>query len=41
LGKKLDVPVYVFLKEPLIRKFGEDWYKQLTAAAKWNEENSD
>lgn len=41
LGKKLDVPVYVFLKEPLIRKFGEDWYNQLTAAAKWNEENPD
>lgn len=29
LGKKLKVPVYKFLKEPLIRKFGEDWYKEL------------
>lgn len=28
-GKKLDVPVYKFLKEPLIRKFGEKWYKTL------------
>lgn len=28
-GKKLDVPVYKFLKEPLIRKFGEKWYKAL------------
>lgn len=28
-GKKLDVPVFKFLKDPLIRKYGEDWYKQL------------
>lgn len=26
LGKKLQVPVYVFLKEALIRKFGEGFY---------------
>ncbi len=32
LGKELKVPVYKFLKEPLIRKFGEDWYKELTIA---------
>lgn len=31
-GKKLDVPVYKFLKEPLIRKFGEKWYAQLKLA---------
>jgi Protein of unknown function (DUF3109) len=29
LGKELQVPVYKFLKEPLIRKFGSTWYKQL------------
>lgn len=28
-GKKLDVPVFKFLKEPLIRKYGEGWYKEL------------
>jgi hypothetical protein len=28
-GEKLDVPVYKFLKTPLIRKFGKEWYKQL------------
>ncbi len=28
-GKTLGVPVYKFLKEPLIRKYGEDWYKKL------------
>lgn len=33
LGKQLKVPVYVFLKEPLIRKYGPDFYQQLDAAA--------
>ena len=33
LGKKQNVKVYQFLKEPLIRKFGEEWYEQLTIAA--------
>ena len=32
-GNKLDVPVYKFLKEPLIRKFGEKWYKTLVQSA--------
>lgn len=32
LGAKLKVPVYRFLKEPLVRKFGEDWYEQLETA---------
>lgn len=32
-GKKLDVPVYKFLKTPLIRKFGKDWYKELELSA--------
>lgn len=30
-GKKLDVPVFKFLKEPLIRKYGADWYNELDA----------
>ena len=33
-GSKLQVPIYVFLKEPLIRKYGEDWYKELLESAK-------
>jgi len=33
-GSKLEVPVYAFLKEPLIRKYGKDWYKKLLEAAK-------
>ncbi|RRN76472.1 DUF3109 family protein [Pseudoxanthomonas sp. SGD-10] len=28
-GNKLNVKVYEFLKEPLIRKYGEPWYKEL------------
>lgn len=28
-GTQLNVPVFKFLKEPLIRKYGEDWYKEL------------
>jgi len=29
LGEKLKVPLYEFLKEPLIRKYGEQWYEEL------------
>ncbi|MFD0992633.1 DUF3109 family protein [Tenacibaculum geojense] len=29
LGKELQVPVYKFVKEALIRKFGENWYSAL------------
>jgi len=29
-GKELGVPVYKFLKDPLIRAYGENWYGQLT-----------
>ena len=30
LGQELSVPVYKFLKDPLIRAYGPKWYKQLT-----------
>ena len=33
LGSKENVPVYKFLREPLIRKFGEAWYRELELAA--------
>jgi len=33
LGKKLRVPTYVFLKDALIRKFGEEFYEALCASA--------
>lgn len=34
LGGNLNIPVYKFLKEPLIRKFGQEWYTQLEIADK-------
>ncbi len=34
LGKQLRMPVYVFLKEALIRKFGPEFYQALGAVAK-------
>ena len=40
LGKKENVPVYKFLKEPLIRKFGEEWYAALEEVAEeWQKQN--
>jgi len=33
LGKELKVPVYKFVKEALIRKFGKDWYMELEKVA--------
>ena len=29
LGSINDLPVYKFLKEPLIRRFGQEWYDEL------------
>jgi len=34
LGKELKVPVYKFVKEALIRKFGNNWYSELEKVAK-------
>lgn len=33
LGKKLKIPVFKFLKEPLIRRFGKKFYEALEATA--------
>lgn len=33
LGKKCGLPVYQFLKEPLIRRFGAEWYEKVCIAA--------
>ncbi len=33
LGEELKVPTYKFLKDPLIRKFGTDWYEKLEKIA--------
>lgn len=33
LGKKNHIPLYQFLREPLIRRFGEAWYAELELTA--------
>lgn len=32
-GRELQLPVYRFLRGPLIRRFGEEWYEELCAVA--------
>ena len=34
LGRKEGLPIYRFLREPLIRRFGKDWYKEVCEVAK-------
>lgn len=34
LGRKKGIRIYEFLKEPLIRRFGEEWYAELELAAR-------
>ncbi|MFM7839087.1 MAG: DUF3109 family protein, partial [Chitinophagaceae bacterium] len=34
LGKKLDVPVFQFLKEPLLRLYGDRFFQALEEAAR-------
>ena len=39
LGKKLHLPIYQFLKEPLIRRFGQEWYDELSlVASEWQKQ---
>ena len=33
LGESMQLPVYQFLKQPLIRRFGEEWYEELENVA--------
>ncbi|MEI9910103.1 MAG: DUF3109 family protein [Bacteroidota bacterium] len=42
LGQKLKVTAYEFLKEPLIRKYGEEFYEALDTIAKktWKEKET-
>lgn len=39
-GVSQKLPLYKFLKEPLIRKYGEEWYKEVEVAAEYLENNS-
>ena len=38
-GRSAKLPLYKFLKEPLIRKYGEEWYADVEAAAEYLENN--
>jgi len=39
LGKKQHIPLYKFLKEPLIRRFGQEWYDELElTATEWKKQ---
>lgn len=39
LGRKTKVPLYKFLKDPLIRKFGTEWYQKLCNTIEEPKEN--
>lgn len=41
LGEQLGLPVYKFLKEPIIRAYGESFFMELEAAAKLLEESKE
>jgi hypothetical protein len=36
LGSKLGVPIYKFLKDALVRKYGIDWYAELVKEIEGN-----
>ncbi|MBQ7192556.1 MAG: DUF3109 family protein [Paludibacteraceae bacterium] len=39
LGKKKHIPLYQFLKQPLIRRFGQEWYDELELTAReWHKQ---
>lgn len=38
LGKKLKVPAYIFLKEAIIRKYGEEFFEALDATANYKQQ---
>ena len=33
-GNQENLPLYEFLRDPLIRRFGEDWYQELLDTVK-------
>lgn len=34
-GKSAKLPLYKFLKEPLVRNYGDEWYKEVEVAAEY------
>ncbi len=39
-GKSNELPLYKFLKEPLIRNYGEEWYREVEIAADYLEKTN-
>lgn len=39
-GESMKMPLFRFLKEPLLRKYGEDWYREVEIAADYLKENN-
>lgn len=40
-GRRQHIPVYEFLREPIIRRFGEEYYEELkNVAQEWKKQNS-
>ncbi len=37
LGKELQMPTYLFVKDALVRKYGQEWFDELDALAKYHE----
>lgn len=40
-GKKADLPVYKFVKNAIVRQYGESFYEELDAMAKWMEKENE
>ena len=40
-GRQDNLPLYQFLRKPLIRRFGEDWYQELLDVTKFLLASSD
>lgn len=38
-GKSMKMPLYKFLKGPLVRKYGEEWFREVEIAADYLEKN--
>ncbi len=40
-GRRLGIRLYQFMREPLIERFGQEWYEELAEACQaWNQQNS-
>ena len=38
-GRREDIPMYEFLKDPLVRKYGEEWYEKFRSECERRDNN--